>query len=192
MASSFPICTAINFGGIPFLVLDQQFAHRERPLWIAGPGSVAERVNLGMEVFFPGSTRVQRSFECRFSELRDRERTALRGASVTGFEVVHASGAPAYGLRLECGGTTIAYSGDTAWTDALVDLARGADLFICEAYTLEKQIRYHLSYAALAQHRHLLECRRVVLTHLGPDILEHRSDIDVDVDLADDGLRLTF
>ncbi len=86
--------------------------------------------------------------------------------------------------------TTIAYSGDTAWTDALVDLARRVDLFICEAYRLEKQMRYHLSYAALAKHRHLLECRRVAVTHLGPDMLEHRSDIDVD--LADDGLTLTL
>ncbi len=49
-----------------------------------------------------------------------------------------------------------------------------------------------MSYAALAQHRHLLECRRVALTHLGPDMLEHRSDIDVDVDLADDRLTLTL
>ena len=48
-----------------------------------------------------------------------------------------------------------------------------------------------MSYAALRS-TVTLECRGVALTHLGPDMLEHRSDIDVDVDLADDRLTLTL
>ena len=31
----------------------------------------------------------------------------------------------------------IGYSGDTEWTDALLEIADQADLFICEAYTLD-------------------------------------------------------
>ncbi|WP_369176639.1 MBL fold metallo-hydrolase, partial [Lactobacillus iners] len=40
---------------------------------------------------------------------------------------------PAVGYRIEADGLTIAYTGDTAWTDELVELARNADIFICEA-----------------------------------------------------------
>jgi ribonuclease BN (tRNA processing enzyme) len=40
---------------------------------------------------------------------------------------------PAYGLRAEYDGRTLVYSGDTAPCDALVRLAAGADLFLCEA-----------------------------------------------------------
>ena len=39
----------------------------------------------------------------------------------------------AYGLRVEAGGRTLAYSGDTGPCPQLVDLAKGADLLLAEA-----------------------------------------------------------
>jgi ribonuclease BN (tRNA processing enzyme) len=42
-----------------------------------------------------------------------------------------------YGVRLECNGRVLAYSSDTAPCDALVRLAIGADLFLCEASYLD-------------------------------------------------------
>lgn len=44
------------------------------------------------------------------------------------------TGAPAYALRVEDAGSgdTVAYSGDTEWTDALIDTSAGADVFLCE------------------------------------------------------------
>jgi ribonuclease BN (tRNA processing enzyme) len=39
----------------------------------------------------------------------------------------------AYGFRVSDGGRTLAYSGDSAPTEELAELARGADLFLCEA-----------------------------------------------------------
>jgi ribonuclease BN (tRNA processing enzyme) len=38
-----------------------------------------------------------------------------------------------YGVRIEHGGRVLAYSADTAPCDALIRLAHGADLFLCEA-----------------------------------------------------------
>ena len=98
----------------------------------------------------------------------------------------HASGAPAYGLRLRCGGKVIAYSGDTQWTEGLVELARGADLFICEAYVFEKSIKYHLTYATLLQHRAQFSCGRMILTHASADMLDRRAEVDIQ--MAEDGL----
>jgi ribonuclease BN (tRNA processing enzyme) len=40
---------------------------------------------------------------------------------------------PAYGLRAEYEGRVLVYSGDTAPCESLVELAAGADLFVCEA-----------------------------------------------------------
>jgi ribonuclease BN (tRNA processing enzyme) len=40
---------------------------------------------------------------------------------------------PSVSMRLEAGGRSIVYSGDTGGSQELVDLARGADLFLCEA-----------------------------------------------------------
>ena len=80
--------------------------------------------------------------------------------------------------------------GDTEWTDALLELAADADLFICEAYTFDKPIKYHLSYAMLEQHRPRLRCRRLVLTHPSADLLDRRAEVDAR--LAEDGLVLTL
>jgi len=44
-----------------------------------------------------------------------------------------AHGGEAYGLRAECQGRVLAYSGDSGPCEALTELAGGADLFLCEA-----------------------------------------------------------
>jgi ribonuclease BN (tRNA processing enzyme) len=178
-----------HFGGIPFLILDQQFARRERPLLLAGPPGLSQRMMAAMEVLFPGSSAVQRRFDVLTIELAERTTTTIGPLEVTAFEVVHASGAPSYGLRVRCEDKIIAYSGDTEWTETLVDLASEADLFICEAYAFEKPVKYHLSYSTLAQHLGQLRCRRLVLTHMSPDMLTRRDEVDAE--LAEDGLTLT-
>src|SRR5688500_14019793 len=42
-----------HFGGIPFLVLEGQFSGRQKPLSLAGPPSLRERVTRAMEVLYP-------------------------------------------------------------------------------------------------------------------------------------------
>ena len=61
-----------HFGGVPFLILDAQFSRRTRPLLIAGPPGVRDRVEAVMELFFPGSLAVQRKFSVEFVELAPR------------------------------------------------------------------------------------------------------------------------
>ncbi len=174
-----------HFAGVPFLILDAQFRRRTRSLTVAGPPGVEARITAAMEVLFPGSSRVERRFATRFVEWRDRTPQGLGAVSVTPFEVVHASGAPPYALRLACDRTVVAYSGDTEWTDALVDVARGADLFIAEALFFEKKIRYHLDFRTLMAHRPRLACGRLVLTHMNDDMLARLAELGVEA--ADDG-----
>ena len=124
-----------------------------------------------METLFPGSAGVDRRFAVEVTELAPGGRTAVNGAEIASYEVSHPSGAPPLALRLTVGGQVIAYTGDTAWTDALPAAAAGADLLIAEAYWFSKAIPYHLSFADLAAHRSALTCRRVVLTHMSADML---------------------
>src|SRR5262249_49921701 len=155
--------------------LDGQFSRRTRPLVVGGPPGVRERVEAAMEVFFPGSSGVQRRFAVDFVELREDPPTLVGPASVTPFVVEHASGAPAYALRVEYGGTVIAYSGDTEWTESLLDATRGADLFVCEAYFFDRKIKYHLDYRTLCENRQRLDCRRIVLTHMSTSMLNRQA-----------------
>lgn len=174
-----------HFGGLPFLILDAQFGNRTRPLVVAGPPGVEARVRDAMEVLFPGSSKVQRTFAIEFVELADRKETTLGSVSVMPYGVVHPSGAPPFALRVTCAGKVIAYSGDTEWTDALVEAAAGADLFICEAYFFEKKIKYHLDYRTLMEQRARLGCQRLILTHMSHDMLERVQDLEVE--WAEDG-----
>lgn len=174
-----------HFGGVPFLILDAQFGRRTRPLVVAGPPGARQRVDAAMEVFFPGSTGVKRAFALEFMELPECEPTRVGPATVTPLAVEHASGAPSYGLRVEYDGQVIAYSGDTEWTERLVELARGADVFVCEAYFFEKSIRYHLDYRTLSAHRARLDCRRLILTHMSQDMLGRLGEVDLEC--AQDG-----
>jgi ribonuclease BN (tRNA processing enzyme) len=174
-----------HFGGVPFLILDGQFTRRTRPLVVAGPPGVEARVRDAMEVFFPGSSRVERRFDVRYVELADRVPLSLGSVSVTPFGVVHASGAPPFALRVAGDEKIVAYSGDTEWTDSLIDAARGADLFIAEAYFFDKAVKFHLDLATLLRHRARLECRRLIVTHMNEDMLRRRDALDVET--AEDG-----
>ena len=112
----------------------------------------------------------------------------VAGVEVTGWEVDHPSGAPALALRLGLGGRVVAYTGDTAWTDILLSVADGADLLIAEAYRMDKAVPFHLRHADLAARRHLLTSARIVLTHMGPDVLSRPGEVLFET--ARDGLVL--
>ncbi|PYN27634.1 MAG: MBL fold metallo-hydrolase [Candidatus Rokuibacteriota bacterium] len=174
-----------HFGGVPFLILDGQFKRRTRPLVVVGPPGVEARVREAMEVFFPGAARVERRFDTRFVELGDRVTVAVAPLAVTAFGVVHASGAPPFALRVACDGKIVTYSGDTEWTDSLIDAARGADLFIAEALFFDKAVKYHLDLATLLRHRAELDCRRLVVTHMSEDMLQRLDGLEVET--AEDG-----
>lgn len=176
-----------HFGGLPFLVLDGQFRRRTQDLTVVGPPGTQDRLRQTMEALYPGSTTVQRRFDVRVVEHVDRHAFELDDLRVTPFEVRHASGAPAYALRVESDdGSAAAYSGDTEWTDALLDAADGVDVFLCEGYS-ETPVRWHLDIDTLSRHRHRLTCRKLVLTHLSPSALA----LDLtDWTVAHDGLRL--
>jgi len=178
-----------HFGGLPFLILDGQFSRRSSPLLIAGPPGIRARLAEAMEALFPGSSRTPRRFRVEVIELApDGTPCELGAATVRGWEVDHACGAPPLALRVELGGATFAYSGDTQWTPALLEVAREADLFAAEAYTFDRPIRYHLDYQTLRAHLGEISAKRVMLTHMSADMLDNLSRADLPA--ARDGLAV--
>lgn len=178
-----------HFGGLPFLVLDGQFSRRTRPLRVLGPAGTAERLASAMEAFYPGSTAVRRRFTLDVTELDGcGTAVALGDAVVAGWEVDHASGAPALAVQVALNGSRFGYSGDTAWTPALRDAARDTDVFACEAYTWQRTVPYHLAYATLVEHQAEFDTGRLVVTHMGPEVLGHLDQVTQTA--ASDGLVL--
>jgi ribonuclease BN (tRNA processing enzyme) len=59
----------------------------------------------------------------------------------------------------------------------LVEVARGADLLIAEGYTYQRKIRFHLDVTTLQQQAGRLGARRIVLTHMSPDLLSRVGEV---------------
>jgi len=74
----------------------------------------------------------------------------------------------AYGLRVSVGDRVVAYSGDTGESDALVELARDADVALIEASCLDEDPSpdVHLTARQAAEHARAAGVRVLVLTHL--------------------------
>lgn len=174
-------------GGVPYLILDGQFAKRQRPLVIAGPPGVRERMTDVFEAALPTSAGTEQRFGLTYAELGEKV-TRIGPLEVVGLPVAHLPETVPHGLRVRVDGHVVAYSGDTDWCDALPTLADGADLFVAEAYSFEKRIPQHLSHATLLAHRDDLRAKRIVLTHAGPETLARHDELAWA--LADDGTTL--
>lgn len=183
-----------HFGGLPFLLLDAQFlSRRERPLIIAGPPGTRARLDAANEVLFPGTGANAWRFAWQVVEIALDTPTDVLGHTVTTTEVVHYSGAPSTALRLSDGQTLFAYSGDTEWTEALVAVADGADLFIVECYGYSGRISGHLTWDILKRRLGDLRARRIMLTHMNPSMLACVGEARAaGVAVAEDGAVVEF
>jgi ribonuclease BN (tRNA processing enzyme) len=161
-----------HFAGLPFLLLDAQFSRRNRPLVIAGPQGIEQKLPAVMEALFEHSSQTKQKFDLSVIALKPGETREFGAVNVTPFSVVHGeSGGPFLGYRIEAAGRVIAYSADTEWTQTLVPLAREADLFIAEAYYYDKIVKNHLDLTTLEAHLPEIKPKRLILTHMSDDML---------------------
>jgi len=181
-----------HFGGIPFILIDAQYlGRRERPLTIAGPPGTRERVYAALDVFFAASSKTQWRFPLTVFDFPVGVPTDVLGLSVTSTEVVHFSGAPSTALRITDGKAMLAYSGDTEWTDALIPVAKDADLFIVECYEYERALSGHMRWLTIKQRLKDFAARQVMLTHMNPNMLARIDEArQSGVLIAEDGLTL--
>jgi ribonuclease BN (tRNA processing enzyme) len=94
-------------------------------------------------------------------------------------------------LRFSNGGRTLAYSGDSAPRDRLIESARGADLFLCEATLAsgsdDGQPRGHLSADEAVATFEAAKASRLLLTHrprelaLEPDLEQVYEGFEVEL-----------
>jgi ribonuclease BN (tRNA processing enzyme) len=165
-------------GGVPFLLMDAMLgAKRSSKLTVVGPIGMEQHLANLKEALFPGSSRMQPRFEVEYLEVGLCESIAVQGLQVTTFPALHTVETCPMMVRVETHGRTIAYTGDTEWTDEIVTAARNADLLICECYFYDKPVRMHMNYAALSKHRGELAARAMVLTHMSPEMLSRRDQV---------------
>lgn len=179
-----------HFGGLPWLILDGQLVSgRTEPLTVVGPPGTAERLPAAMEVLFPGSSTAERRFRVEVVEMEAGRPVETGGVRATAFTMRHPSGAPAHALRIEAAGKVVSYTGDTEWVEDIVAAGRGADLMIAEGYTVERPVKFHLDWATLKRRLPEIAPKRLMLTHMSPEMIAHPPDGYI---AAEDGLVLTL
>jgi ribonuclease BN (tRNA processing enzyme) len=183
---------ADHIGGLPFFILEANYVlKRQSPLTIAGPPGLKSRYAEMMESAYPGTSALQLSFPLTLREVEIGERNEIGHTRATPFRVVHDERAgPCLGYRCEAEGKIVSYSGDTQWTDTVIDIGSNADLFICEAYTRDKPITSHMALSSLEKHLGQIRPKRLVLTHMSNDMLARRREVPFET--AEDGMIVEF
>jgi ribonuclease BN (tRNA processing enzyme) len=164
-----------HFGGLPAFLLDALFvSRRSEPLTIAGPPGIERWTKAALEFEFPGAAGNAFRFPIDYVEVAPGRPATLSGIAIEAFPMRHDERVgPCQGYRLSHAGKVFAFSGDTAWTEALIPLAAGADVLLVECYAWDLKLANHLDYDTLQAHKAELGARRIVLTHMGVQMLAH-------------------
>ena len=183
---------ADHCSGIPSMLLDSMLAaKRTKPLIIAGPKDTEQRLRDMMESMLPGSNIMVPKFDLSFVEMELHQPNKVgEHMIVTPYPADHTPKTHPTSLRIEAGGKIVAYSGDTAWTEHVTKVSDGADLFICESYFYEKPIRFHLNYPDVVEHWDEFNAKRIILTHMGPEMLAMANRVPEEC--AYDGLKVNI
>jgi len=165
--------------GVPFLLMDAMLGSKRRtPLVVVGPEGTAARMEQLRDALFPGSGGMMPKFPYEYREIGIGVRTDVGGLAVTAYAAAHTPETHPTMLRVECAGKTVAYTGDTEWTDAIFEAADGADVLVSECCFFDKVVRTHMNYLSFRMHRPKIKARSVVLTHMAPNMLEHVDEIE--------------
>ena len=136
--------------------------------------------------------------EFDFHEYDDEQPVRIGPFDISTGQVVHP--VRAYGLRVECEGRVLVYSGDTGPCQQLVDLAAGAHLLLSEAAFVEAEDNpadLHLTAREAGAAAAEAEVDRLVLTHIPPwhdpqvCLAEAKETYSGPIDLATPGTTFT-
>lgn len=185
--------------GLPFMLLEYAWeSPLKTPLTIIGPPKLEERVWGLLRILYPNfdlskpgkkTQAPEVAKKLRFIVIEPGHSVRARNVKVSAIRSPHTQPDLSLSLRIQVGGKTIAFSGDSGWNDELVGFAHGADLFLCECtYYESAHLKFHINYPQLAANRDKFEVGRMVLTHLGREVLNHQAEIELE--LGFDGMKI--
>jgi len=176
-----------HFGGLPFFLIDYLYRQpKYDPLLIAGPPGTETKVRQLFNLMYGGASDDKELPPTIFQVLQPDQPTQVAGVDIFPFRVPHQTLEISLALKVSYQGKQILFSGDSLCTEKFIDQARGVDLFLCECSFYSEQPGMHVNYQALQANLARLQCRRLVLTHLGEEMLAHQDELAVQV--AVDGM----
>jgi ribonuclease BN (tRNA processing enzyme) len=179
-----------HFGGLPFLILDYMWeSPMKESFTIAGPQGLEERTRTIFKNMFSTAPEDRLAHPLRFRVLEAGAGADFDGVQVATIRTPHTDPDVSLAFRITIGGKTVVFSGDTGWTEEIVPFCAGADLLLCECTYFESvQAETHLNYPLIARQRPRLNVRRMLLTHLGREVLQRRAEVGME--MAFDGMEI--
>lgn len=156
---------------------------RTNPLMVYGPEGVAAMVDSLFSSTYPFAPKMMQTLrgvalDVRGNELSERDGVQVASSfTLTPYRVKHPIAT--YGYRIEVSEKTIAFSGDTEPCDALVELARSADILVQDcAWTDENGPRPgHCIPSQIAEIAAEAGPATVVLHHMFPPCKGHEQEM---------------
>ena len=102
--------------------------------------------------------------------ITDGMQLRVKGAVITFRKMTHS--VESYAVKVECGGSTLVYSGDTYMNGDLAGFAAGADTLLCDANFSNETLPAsppHLSSAQAAEIAREAGVKKLLLTHIFPE-----------------------
>lgn len=169
--------------------------HGEGYVKIIAPTGFSKVFSKLMEVY--GQWIFSDDYDIRIEEMSDSVITNP-AFSISSKPMQH--GANGIGFRVEKGGSSFAYSGDTELCDELIELAMGADTLLVEcSYPDHKKVEGHMTPKDVAKVGRLSGVKKIVLTHFYPDTdTEDAAKViadegfDGEVIVGEDGMKVTI
>ncbi|MXZ62729.1 MAG: MBL fold metallo-hydrolase [Chloroflexi bacterium] len=177
-----------HIGGMDLFLLEERRAHqdgveRANPLAVAGPLGIYDR----LREIVGTSSRLPERGDARIEWFERPGGSAFEwaGVQVECVAMDHATEIDALGFRVRLPGSAVAYSGDTAYGEALLSLAEGADLLIAECGGDREH--GHMAWDDVRALRAALDpSTRLLVTHYDPLAVPEWARALDGVELAED------
>lgn len=178
-----------HFGGVPFIILTLKIElDHQGDFFIYGPKGVRDHVVKLQEAMYPGTGVYIDELGINFIEYGTGWMSS--GAmEVHAFPVTHSPLSKPHGLKFRWNEQMLAFTGDTAWDDSLLALAEDTKLFITECNNLTTESPGHLSLSTLIERRGQLKTERMLLSHMGKEVLEMKR---CPFERLHDGMEITL
>lgn len=178
---------------IPFLFATK-YPHptrsREKPLFIWGPKGFIE-LYASLKTAYHDWIAPETLTVKEMSE----EPVRLEDFVLKASDTFHTENSIAY--RIESDGKSLVYSGDTGYTEKLIELAKDTDLLLIEcSFPDELKFDTHLTPSEVGRIGRASRAKKIILTHLYADcdeidiISQVKKYVDADVILAEDLMEI--
>jgi ribonuclease BN (tRNA processing enzyme)/isopentenyl phosphate kinase len=163
-----------HFGGIPFLLLESKFQHnRTKPLLIIGPPGIQKKVQDLFYSLYENESKKSLPFNINFYEIDPNRPFTKDNIEINAYSMNHTP--EAQGYRIQIGSKTIAYTGDTGWTENLFKLTKNVQLAILECNFFEFKFETHLNWHEVG--KLYSQAERTVAIHLGAEVIKKLNSL---------------